>query len=74
MFYFLVNSIIDLNSLLIMENRLPIDYSKFQQSQMETFAQLAMVVKECVGKDELLPAADMLTLFCRVSCLKGILI
>ncbi|CAG8493713.1 2130_t:CDS:2 [Paraglomus occultum] len=36
-------------------------------SQMETFAQLAMVVKECVGRDELLPAVDMLTLFCRLT-------
>lgn len=43
-----------------------IDRSEFTSSQLETFAQMTMVVRDCVGKDVLLPASEMIDLFCRV--------
>ncbi|GBB86429.1 hypothetical protein RclHR1_12870011 [Rhizophagus clarus] len=38
----------------------------FKQEQIETFAQMAMVVRECVPKDAILNSSDMIELFCRV--------
>ncbi|RIA92052.1 hypothetical protein C1645_765986 [Glomus cerebriforme] len=37
----------------------------FKQSQIETFAQLSYVIRECIPKDALLPPSDMIELFCR---------
>lgn len=42
------------------------DRNLFKQEQIETFAQMAMVVRECVPKDAMLNSSIMIELFCRV--------
>ncbi|CAI2185125.1 7862_t:CDS:10 [Funneliformis geosporum] len=37
----------------------------FKKEQIETFAQISMVVRDCVPKDALLSASEMIELFCR---------
>ncbi|CAG8493313.1 21207_t:CDS:10 [Cetraspora pellucida] len=39
----------------------------FKQEQIETFAQMCMVVRECISQDALLSASEMLDLFCRMT-------
>ncbi|CAG8780177.1 1830_t:CDS:2 [Gigaspora margarita] len=39
----------------------------FKQEQLETFAQMSMVVRECISQDALLSASEMLDLFCRLT-------
>ncbi|CAG8484523.1 17759_t:CDS:2, partial [Dentiscutata erythropus] len=39
----------------------------FKQEQIETFAQMSMVVRECISQDALLSASEMLDLFCRMT-------
>ncbi|RIB04301.1 hypothetical protein C2G38_692201 [Gigaspora rosea] len=39
----------------------------FKQEQIETFAQMSMVVRECISQDALLSASEMLDLFCRLT-------
>jgi hypothetical protein len=43
-----------------------LDRNLFKQEQIETFAQMSMVVRECVPKDALLSPSEMIELFCRV--------
>ncbi|CAG8608811.1 15820_t:CDS:10 [Funneliformis caledonium] len=37
----------------------------FKQEQIETFAQISMVIRDCVPKDALLSASELIELFCR---------
>jgi hypothetical protein len=43
------------------------DRQAFDQDRLEIFAQLSMVVRECVSDDTILSAGEMLNLFCKVS-------
>ncbi|CAG8575051.1 9916_t:CDS:2, partial [Dentiscutata heterogama] len=44
-----------------------LDRTMFKQEQIETFAQMSMVVRECISQDALLSASEMLDLFCRMT-------